>query len=132
MHLLGEYFDEREWMLDFHDPHYIIRKEDVTNAAGYPATKNMRETMSSMYLACTKYDRMYQECINVHGAALITDPWNSKHWSCNGIKDTFDKCIRNHQWFFLKKKYSPESFNAWKGKGWKGIGASRYVTPYDI
>jgi hypothetical protein len=132
MHLLGEYFDEREWMLDFHTPHFIIRKEEVMNAAGYPATKKMRETMSSMYLSCTKYDRMYQECINVYGAALITDPWNMKYAHCNNIADSFDMCKRNHQWFYFMKKYHPESFNIWRGKGWKGEGNSRYITPNDI
>ena len=132
MHLLGEYFDEREWAIDFHDPHYIIRKEDVTNAAGFPATKKMRETMSSMYLSCTKYDRMYQECINVHGADLLTRPFAKEHWKCNNILDTFDKCIRNHQYFFSAKKYRPEWFNAWKGKDWKGYGNSRHITPNDI
>lgn len=62
MSLLGEYFDEREWVLDFTSPFYYIRKEEIMNATGIAATKQMRETMSSMYLSCTKYDRMNREC----------------------------------------------------------------------
>lgn len=132
MHLLGEYFDEREWMLDFHDPRFIIRKEDVTNASGFPETKTMRETISSMYLACTKYDRMYQECINVHGAALLTHPFAKEHTKCNNILDSFDKCVRNHQYFSQVKKYTPEKFGAFRGKSWMGYGSARHITANDL
>jgi len=133
MHLLGEYFDEREWLLDFHSPFYMIRKEDLMNASGFAATKGMKETMSSMYLSCTKYDRMFRQCINTFGSALITDKFNLKHADCNKILDAFVYCYKNHQWFHEMKKYNPERFNSWKGtKEWKGYSNSTYITPADI
>lgn len=133
MHLLGEYFDEREWQIDFESPFYIIKKEDVMNASGYAATKNIKETMSSMYLACAKYDRMYRQCIDTFGAALLTDMFNDKHADCNRILEAFSNCYKNHQWFHETKKYMPERFGTWKGnKEWKGFGSSTHVTPQDI
>lgn len=58
MHLLGEYFDEREWLLNHTMSFYVLRKEDLMNASGFKSTKGLKETMSSMYLSCAKYDRM--------------------------------------------------------------------------
>lgn len=133
MHLLGEYFDEREWLLDFHSPSYIIRKEDLMNATGIAATKNLRETMSSMYLSCTKYDRMYRECINTYGADLITDTFKIEHADCNKVLQAFTYCYKNHQWFNQMKKYHPERFNSWVGtKKYRGFGNSQWITPADI
>eukprot|EP00358_Blepharisma_japonicum_P004059 CAMPEP_0202945558 /NCGR_PEP_ID=MMETSP1395-20130829/6656_1 /ASSEMBLY_ACC=CAM_ASM_000871 /TAXON_ID=5961 /ORGANISM="Blepharisma japonicum, Strain Stock R1072" /LENGTH=89 /DNA_ID=CAMNT_0049645713 /DNA_START=122 /DNA_END=391 /DNA_ORIENTATION=+ len=89
--------------------------------------------MSSMYLACTKYDRMYRQCINTFGAELITDMFNKKHADCNRILESFSNCVKNHQWFHETKKYFPERFGAWKGmKDYKGFGGSTYITPQDI
>lgn len=103
------------------------------NANGFTGTKTLKETMSSMYLACTKYDRMYRECINTFGANLLTDTYNKQHADCNKIGRAFVYCTRNHQWFHQTKKYNPEKFNAWKGtKEWKGYGNSQTVLPEDI
>lgn len=132
MHLLGEYFDEREWLLNFSVPFYVLKKEDLMNASGYKATKALKETMSSMYLICTKYDRMYRQCMNTFGAALLDDQFNKAHADCNNILRTFDICVRNNQWFHEMKKYNPEKFNAWKGKDWKGRGDSEFVSFDDI
>ena len=133
MRLLGEYFDEREWHLNFHSPSYIIRKEKLMNANGFTGTKTLKETMSSMYLVCTKYDRMYRECMNTFGAALLTDMYNKKHADCNKIGVSFMNCVKNNQWFHNTKKYNPEQFNAWKGtKEWKGFNNSMTVNPEDI
>ena len=132
MHLLGEYFDEREWLLNFHLPFYVIRKEDLMNASGYKSTKGLKETMSSMSLSCAKYDRMYMQCINKFGAALIDDRFNIAHAECNNILSAFNRCVHNHQWFHEMKKYRPEMFNAWKGKDWKGRGDSEHVDFNDI
>jgi hypothetical protein len=132
MHLLGEYFDEREWLLNYHVPVFIIQKEDLMNATGYAATKGIKETMSSMYLMCAKYDRMYRQCMNTFGAALLDDPFNRKHADCTNIERAFDQCVRNNQWFHEMKKYYPEMFNAWKGKNFRGIGDSKYVGFEDL
>jgi len=132
MHLLGEYFDEREWLLNFNVPFYVLKKEDLMNASGYPATKDMKETMSSMYLICAKYDRMFRQCINTFGPALLEDTFNKAHADCNNIMRAFDICVRNNQWFHEMKKYRPELFNAWKGKDWKGRGDSEHVSFDDI
>lgn len=128
MHLIGEYFDEREWLLNFHAPFYVIKKEDLMNATGYSATRGLKETMSSMYLPCTKYDRMYRQCINTFGPALLDDPYKDEHADCNNILRTFDTCVRNNQWFHEMKKYHPEIFNSWKVKNWKGRGDSEHVS----
>jgi len=127
MHLLGEYFDEREWLLDFTVPHYIIKKEDVMNASGLKATKDMKETMSSMYLVCSKYDRMFRQCMNTFGAALIDHPYRIEHADCINVHRTFDLCVKNNQWYHETKKYYPELFNAWRGKSYKGYGDSSHV-----
>jgi hypothetical protein len=99
MKLLGEYFDEREWQLDFHVPSYMIKKEKLMNANGFNGTATLKETMSSMYLSCTKYDRMYRECINTFGSALLTNKYSKTHADCNKIAHAFNVCTRNHQWF---------------------------------
>jgi hypothetical protein len=132
MHLLGEYYDEREWLLNFHIPFYVIKKVDLMNASGYKATKGLKETMSSMYLNCAKYDRMFRQCINTFGPALLDDPFNLDHAECSNIKQSFEICIRNNQWYHETKKYFPEKFNAWKGKDWQGRGDSQYVSFDDI
>ena len=133
MHLLGEYFDEREWQINFQSPSYIIRKEDLMNASGFKGTSGMKETMSSMYLSCTKYDRMYQQCIDTFGDQLLKDKYNKNHADCNRIYKAFITCKRNHQFFHEKKKYFPETFNMWKGtKEWKGFSNGATVNPEDI
>jgi hypothetical protein len=133
MHLLGEYFDEREWMLDFHSPSYYIRKEDLMNISGFAATKNIRETMSSIYLSCTKYDRMYRECVNTFGPALLQNPFAKEHADCNRIRTAFTTCVKNHQWYHETKKYHPELFGAWRGsKQFKGFSNYNTVLPEDF
>jgi hypothetical protein len=127
MRLLGEYYDEREWIVDFTSSHFIIKKEELMNAAGYPATKDLKELMSSMYLNCTKYERMYLQCINTFGAALIDDPYRYEHRHCNVILKSLNACIHNNQWFHETKKYMPELFNHWKLKDWKGRGDVNHV-----
>lgn len=127
MHLLGEYFDEREWLLNFTVPHYILKKEDVMNASGYKATKSLKETTSSMYLVCSKYDRMFRECMNTFGAALLDDPYKIEHVDCITIHNVLDICLNNNQWYHETKKYNPELFNSWKGKDWKGHGDPSHV-----
>ena len=132
MHLLGEYFDEREWILNFQLPHYMIKKVDLMNASGYKATKDLKETMSSIYLLCSKYDRMKRQCMNTFGTELLDDPYNIKHADCINIFKAFYTCVHNNQWFHEMKKYAPEKFNVWKGKDWKGRGDSTHVDFGDI
>jgi hypothetical protein len=132
MHLLGEYFDEREWLLNHTVPFYVLTKVDLMNASGFESTKGLKETMSSMYLACAKYDRMYRQCMNKFGGALLDDPFNKAHAECNNILRALNTCIRNNQWFHETKKYHPELFNAWKGKDYQGYGDPEYVSPDDI
>ena len=127
MHLLGEYYDEREWIVDFTSSHYVIMKEDLMNATGYAATKDLKEFMSNMYLNCTKYDRMYRQCINTFGAALIDNPYKDEHQDCNRILKSLSTCIHNNQWFHETKKYMPELFNHFRGKEWKGRGDVSHV-----
>lgn len=132
MHLLGEYFDEREWLLNHTMSFYVLRKEDLMNASGFKSTKGLKETMSSMFLSYAKYDRMYRQCMNNFGGALLDDPFNKVHAECNNILRALNTCIRNNQWFHETKKYHPEMFNAWKGKKYQGYGDPEYVGPDDI
>lgn len=88
-------------------PYYAFlcaKKRRFDECSGFKSTKGLKETMSSMYLSYAKYDRMYRQCMNNFGGALLDDPFNKVHSECNNILGALNTCIRNNQWFHETKK----------------------------
>ena len=73
MRILGEYFNEEEWAVNFHSPGYWPRKESLVNITGFTETRDLKESMSTLYLACAKYERMFLECQNYWGAEWVVN-----------------------------------------------------------